>query len=249
MNYILFSKKEGFEDGAQKIKIESICKGKSCQVMEIQDLLRLKIENTHPLLYCLTNEISVLSQVKILEERGFKIVNLKGISMGMLKFEAQQFMRLQGIKVPNSTKLLRESFLTNHKNNINHPLYIKSQKQADVVVYCKNYDESLANLTSLKIKDAYYIEEAVENINMTLNKFYYINGTVVNMKENNEYEIPTWIQKILANISEILNLEVFSADMFLDLKNKEYFCIDINPASAFFKSDKGREIFVDKILI
>ncbi|MHB1316541.1 MAG: hypothetical protein ACYCZW_01655 [Minisyncoccota bacterium] len=248
MNYILISKKEGFEDGAKKIQAESKFRSKDCEVIEIQDLLKLKIQDTRPLLYCLTNKSSILSHVRILEERGFKIVNFKGILGGMLKFEVQQSMKLRGIKVPYSIKPLRESFLVNN-NLINYPLYIKSQRQADAVLYCKNYSQGLANLASLKIEDTYYIEEAVEDINMTLNKFYYIKGTVVNMKEISGYKTPGWIQEILANISKALTLEVFSADMFIDLKNKEYLCIDINPASAFFKSDKGREVFIDKIFI
>ncbi len=162
-----------------------------------------------------------------------------------LKFTMQQKVFADGVCIPKSSLIFKHI----RTETTRYPLFINSQKQADIVIYAQNNDEFRGKMASIKNISGYYIEEAIIEKGMVLKKFYYINGTMVEMNSVSMSEIPKWLNKVLTTISQSLHLEVFSVDIFVNWSSEKYYCIDINPASAFFNSDTARKEFVKNILL
>lgn len=52
------------------------------------------------------------------------------------------------------------------------------------------------------------------------------------------------ISTVLNNISKVIKLDTFSADFIVNKYLKVFWCIDVNPASAFFNCDEARKNFI-----
>lgn len=251
MNYILFSKNEQFRAGAEMVRLEALKQNKQCEIIEIGNIANennLKRFSDKPSLgYFLTNDVSISLCVKILKRTGINIINKVFLSENSQKFTLQQKARGCGINIPKSVSMPNINQID--KLDLKYPLYIKSQKQGDLVIYNKDTKEFNKNILTINNITDYYLEEAVEGEDLTLRKFYFIKGSVVGMDMTDLGDIPEWFNTVLKNISQSLGLEVFSTDIFINLHSREYFCIDINPASSFFKSKIAREEFVKNILI
>ncbi|HBD24900.1 MAG: hypothetical protein A2566_00935 [Candidatus Zambryskibacteria bacterium RIFOXYD1_FULL_40_13] len=251
MNYILFSKNELFREGAEKIKIEAQKQNKQCEVLEIHSItkngiLRQKIDNTS-LVYFLTNDVCIPEYIELLKKKGAYIVNEAPLSGDLKKYILQNKVKNNGVRVPKNICLSSDK--ETGRLNLKYPVYIKSQKQGSLVIYNLNPDELNKNIISIGNINEFYFEEAVEIKGFVLRKFYYIKEVIIDMDKKNTDPVPDWLYIVLKNISLSLKLEVFSSDIFVNWSSQEYFCIDINPASSFFKSEKARKEFVRNILI
>jgi hypothetical protein len=248
MNCILFSRYEGFEEGAKRICAEAILQRKSCTVIEIRDLVdsikrqALVAAGSH--IYFLTNDKFIPFYSEFLKSLGVEIINERFLSGDASKFILQEKLRLSGIVVPKSLWIPEQS-MTDSINTLRFPIFIKSQKQADFVKYVEGIDELKKQIKIVPCIGELYFEEAVESEAMELKKFYCVKGSTVVDSEG----IPEWLDTVFRHISQSLGLQVFSADMFIDWSKKEYYCIDVNPASAFFNSNEARTIFVRECLI
>jgi D-alanine-D-alanine ligase-like ATP-grasp enzyme len=251
MNYILYSKNESYKEGAEKIKTETLRQNKKCKIIEISCISSIKkLERTKKekgLLYFLTNDNSIPGCIELLKDTDIKIINKPLLSNNVSKFVLQQIVKKNGICIPKSILPYKNIGVIN--DNIRYPIFIKSQKQASVVMYTKNKIDFKKNKITIGDLNKYYLEKAIENKKLILNKFYYTRGSIINIDSVDTEKVPAWFHVILNNIAKSLELEVFSVDIFINWSKKKYSCIDINPAPAFFKSDKSRENFVKNILI
>lgn len=250
MNYIVVSRFEEFLSGAQKIEQGAKNANKECTIVDIENLLDetvvLQIKAKQSIIYFLTNDLSIPKYCKVLNEIGTRIINFDLLSSHPPKYELQKKVSSCGVLVPKSTYPIPDNI--DATSEIQFPLYIKSQKQASEVFYVKNNIEFEKIIKSLIDIKNYYIEQAIDENRYVLEKIYYIDGNIILLNHNTEQDIK-WLLDILNIISKSLGLEVFSVDIFLDLKNKNYYCIDINPASSFFKRDDARAEFIKKLLI
>jgi len=251
MNYIIFSQSEQFYAGAEKIRLEAFKQNMLCEIIEIKNIANNKtlknLMDKSSLAYFLTNDPCIPVCVKVLKKMGINIVNEVFLSGNSEKFTLQHKIKEKGIHTPRSVSL--SDIKQIDRLDLKYPLYIKSQKQGDVVIYNIDVNELRKNIMPIKNTNEYYLEEAVDSDDLILRKFYYIRGSVVDMNDPNINNLPNWFSIVLKNISSSLGLDVFSADIFINWSNGKYFCIDVNPASSFFKSEKACEEFVKKILI
>ena len=252
MNYILISKFEGFREGAERIKEEAKNQKKDCEIIEIQNIVdKMSVEyinKQNSLIYFLTNDSCVKSCIRCLKKSGTKVIGKKLLSGDVSKFFLQEKIKGAKICTPKSIPLPTDTKMSLH-NKISFPLFLKSQEQVSTVDYMTNKFEFIKKLSTINNRDDFYLEEAIEDSGMILEKFYYINGSVFIMKSIEAKFNNNWIQKILKRISLSLELEVFSTDIFVNWSTKKYFCIDINPAPAFFNSRNARVEFVNNVLI
>ena len=245
MNYIVFSKDEAFRDGAEKIKSEALLHNKTCELIEIGDVA----ENTLPqdigsLVYFLTNNALVGEKVNFFKKRGVRVVNEKALLGDVSKFFLQDTLRENRIHVPKSILTSGDGA---RPEELQYPMFIKSQYQASTVIKVENESELEKHMKNINNTGTYYFEQAVTEENFLLQKYYYIHGTGLSIDYKDA--APQWLCLILENMSRALNLEVFSADIFINWATKDYYCIDINPASSFFMSDGARSEFIKSILV
>ena len=252
INYILFSKNEGYQEGAEKIRTEALRQNKNCEIIEIHNLSNKKVlekmKQKKSLVYLLTNDDYIPIYVELLKNINIKIINESLLSKNLLKFVLQERIKRNGVCIPNSIWVSDKSEL-NNLNKIEYPIFIKSQKQASKIILVKNEMEFYKKIKSINNINEYYIEKAIDAKEYILKKYYCVKGSIIDMDFLTDKKIPAWLKAILKNISKSLEAEVFSVDIFINLSNKNYFCIDINPASSFFRSDLAREKFVKNILI
>ena len=180
--------------------------------------------------YFLTNDFDVKKYYYRLEDAGWTIINSGGLKKEYTKFAMQSALQKNSIKVPHSfVKLVR--------NNWKFPLYIKSYRQLSYVVCAKNVqDVKNAKKIFNCQKEKYYFENAVDERKMLLHKVYYVKGKTLCC---GTYQIS---DKVMNDISRILELDIFSVDMFIS-HNGDYRVIDINPAPALYRSVKMRDAF------
>jgi len=250
MNYIFLSEKESFNNGAEKIQQEAFLQTKECKIIDLESIFNERIlleDGKKPLCYFLTNDFNLPLYVELLREIGLKIVNDKFLSGSSLKFVLQQKIKRGGVNTPKSTWITSKD--PDLLKSIQYPFFLKDQKQAGIVEYVENKIKLAEKLKAVQNIKGIYFEEAVEKSPMFLKKFYYIIGSVIDMDTTTKEPVPLWLESVFKKISQSLDLEVFSADVFVDLLAKDYSCIDVNPAPAFFKSDIACSEFVKNVFI
>lgn len=245
MNYIVFSENEGFREGAEKIKKEALLHGKPCEIIEIGNIAKDGTLGQGVLVYFLTNSGSVLEGVRFFKKEGSEIVNERALLGDVSKFSLQEKLRSHNIHVPRSALIGNRQKLP---EELQYPIFVKSQRQASIVICVENKEDLEKQPKEIPNLNEYYFEQAIGE-GFLLQKFYYIEGKSLSIESIYKDAVPEWLCLILKEISQVLDLEVFSADIFIDWATKNYYCIDINPASSFFMSDDARLEFVRSILI
>jgi hypothetical protein len=182
--------------------------------------------------YFMTNDFDTEFYFKILELSGWSVVNRSGLEKKRTKFETQQVLGRNGVKVPESSdsaNLWQGQF----------PVYIKSQKQLSHVRLAKDQQELSRSVAFFeKKREPYYFERAVDDGGSELHKIYYIAGKAF---FSGKYRLSS---RILDEISHALDLEIFSADIFISAGGA-YRVIDINPAPGLYRSEEARTAFAD----
>ena len=253
MNIIVYSKEEGFEGGVKKLGDESSQCGKTCEIIEIKELPGLLkrgyFETIQFNIYFLSSDYRISHFIDIIKKKNQTVVNEAFLIRGIIvsKFESLERVRRGGIHIPRQIQLTYDD--NNFLDKLIMPVFIKSKSPRGLVIRV-NDKKSLNNrLESLPEKQNYYLEENVKNKDNIELKIYYINGDAYAQEIcGANTDIPSWFRVVLDKISKCTELDVFSADFFIDWGKEEYYCFDINHASSFYKSEKAREVFISKIL-
>ena len=162
----------------------------------------------------------------------------------MNKYSVQNCLRNVEIKVPKSIMLSNQDY-GEAIEKCGLPLYVKSQKQADTIIYTSTEEGFDRTVLELPIKN-FYFEEGVDLNEFHLEKIYYVDEYIESSKL--DFVITDDLKSILKNISQALNLEIYSGDIFFSNTDDDYRCIDINPAPGLFHSTKARVNFAKYVL-
>lgn len=253
MNIIVYSKKEGFEDGVKKLRDDSFQFGKICKIVETKDLFYLMskryFETTQHCIYFLSSDYRIPQFIKLIKKKNQFVINEAFLTRDILtsKFESLKRARRVGVCTPKH--ILLPFSKHNVVDNFMMPAFIKSKNPRGLVTYVNDKESLNSNLESLSEKKNYYLEENVKCKDNFELKIYYINGVTYAQKTyDTEANIPNWFRNVLDKISKCTGLNVFSADFFVNWAEKKYYCFDVNLASSFYKSDDARAMFIGKIL-
>ncbi len=239
---IIISHKENFANATELIL--SLC---SANKMDARISYLNEFDSTlstyDDIIFYLTNDDLAGEHCQIHLARGAKVINKEFLLGNKTKLYLQQKARRAGVSVPNSITLESFKNLSEITKKIDFPFYIKSMRHVHDIFRIKNKNELLKIEGSLDKSLNFYIEEAVDGCGRNLEKYYWINDKTFS-RNGNAYRAD--IVLALEKIADALNFEIFSADFMVG--NNDYFCIDINPAPAFFGSSDAREAFVDFVL-
>jgi len=243
---IVISKKEPFENGARAIL--EVCHEVTldAKLVFLEDIfLSQDFDNVNDItaFYFLTNDPNLELYIEYFSRRGIFVVNKKFYNFNRSKFSIQDRLRRGGVLVPPSVAAKNKLMLFSASEHIGFPCHVKSQKQASVVIEAGN-KEALQRILRETNELDIYLERSVNNKSHVLKKFYFVSGGIYTKDKNENFSIT--IKSILESISNILQLDIFSADIFLENKGS-YQCIDINPAPGLFNSKLSRKRFVEYI--
>jgi len=180
--------------------------------------------------YFMTNDFDTERYFEKFASYGWVIVNKKGLQNKHTKFHMQKILKRHGISAP-------KNMAGGKKWKGTYPVYIKSFRQMSHVRLVRNKKE-LCRETSFfrRIKEPYYLEQAVKKEKMILHKIYHIRNRTIS------YGCHKIKEEVMQKVSKALSLDIFSADIFISPVG-EYRIIDINPAPGLYKSEKARSLF------
>jgi D-alanine-D-alanine ligase-like ATP-grasp enzyme len=156
------------------------------------------------------------------------------------KLEIQNILNKNQINTPHQ---ISYSDLQEDKH---FPLFCKENKHGGIVfqIYKKS---ALNNFFDKFDKNDFYLEQSILDKDSIPKEFkvYYVNGNVYSQDEVFNL-INDKIKEVCIKIAESLNnLETFSVDIMQT--SKEYYVVDVNPASGFFLSSGARKAFLNSI--
>lgn len=228
-NVVIFiSKYENTLNGAFLLKKEL----KFCNIIFIEDYINnkknIKIDNS--IIYFLCNSPLIKKVIELLDNNCY-VYNKKYYLNNYKKKDVQILLNKNKIIVPRIINYL------NLKES-DFPIFCKENNHVGITFQVYNKITLKKFFERFNIKD-FYLEKKVNSENKEF-KVYYVNNNIYyndNKKNNKE------IKNICYKISRILNLELFSVDFIKE--KKDYYIIDVNPASAFYLSPKARKSFID----
>lgn len=242
-NYLIVSEQENYLDAARLIVDEAKRTKKICKIVFIEKMMidsnSATILPKGGCVYFLTNHYLVSIFAAVLRMQDFQIINGDFVSREKSKLYVQARLKNKGISVPQfrfspEQKICYKKF------------YCKSFSHATFVKYLKNNRDFFSFRQLFSDKDFHYFESALSEKKFKEYKYYSILGKFIPPKAAFKTAA---IIKDIAKIANLLMLEAFSVDIIVDERTSKYWVIDVNPASAFFKSTAARREFVKKLLI
>lgn len=238
MFYVIISAKERFENAAERILTD--CKQAN---VDASIILIEKFTTVGPFfkdkVFFLTNDHSVSEWSKKLSDEGAYVINEDFLRGERSKFYVQKTLKGAGVLVPEHADIHDLRSLRSACLVLKFPIFLKSMEHVHNVFNGKNEADIVKFWLATDKSHKWYLEESIEGERMVLEKYYCIFGKYFNMHDK---ELTADIVNILNLISKILKLNVFSVDVVFDGIN--YYCIDVNPAPALFRSAFARKYFV-----
>lgn len=145
--------------------------------------------------------------------------------------------------VPNNLSLSQIKGKIIPKDKITFPVLIKNKHHCVPVIKIKNENSFVYSFKKIKKPNEWYAEENVADKYCSLQKFYFTFNKIsppCNITQKTYRQTAT----AMRNISKILKLDAFSADFIINEHSKVFWCIDVNPASAFFNCNESRKNFI-----
>ncbi len=233
---IILSKEENFIGSALKLKKESLIDTEIIYMEDIMEERQINMFCKDDIIYFLSNNNLIVSVIKYIEATGCYIINKNFLLCNYKKDEVQKLLKNNGIKVPN---IILYSDLEENR----FPIFCKENKHTGITFQAYNkltIDEFFSKFDVKK----FYLEEVIQsNISETY-KIYFVFGKVFGKSNNSR--INCKIKELCCRISNVLKeIEAFSIDVIKSLDS--YCVIDLNLASGFYLSDKGRKEFLNII--
>lgn len=237
MLHILFSKDEKFYDGASLITLECLAKGLPTIMSDISNF-SIEDYSSSDQVFFLTNKKQVSGLAAELIDRNVFVFNAKFLSKERTKLIIQKCAADAGISTPNILGV-KKDVLSSPK----FPIYFKFNNHAQKTYMVETLADLEMFISNYNSQDDWYIEEAVDGPGRRLMKFYWVKGSC--FCRDNEKTFRQDVKKAMENIAISFSLDVFSADFIIS--HNFYWCLDINPAPAFFNSSAARENFVKAV--
>lgn len=246
---IIISKKESFREGADLILKEAVSANLKARILYLEEIV-LSHENvfypSKEVLYFLVNDQTLSRFVDYFSfQPKTMLINNKFYQKDRSKFSIQNILFRSKISVPISLAVQDHSLIIQESSSIGFPLFLKSQKQADVVIEVNNKKELKKHLETQDNFADLYIEQSMISRYSAIRKFYFVNNE---SWDDHETVLSTKMNDLLKRISLHLGLDVFSADIFVGSDEADYSCIDVNPAPALFKCGTGRSALIKCVL-
>ena len=245
---IVISKKESFENGARAILEVCHKAALDAKLVFLEEiLLSQDFNNVSDItaFYFLTNDPNLELYIEYFSRRGIFIANKKFYNFDRSKFSMQDRLRAGGVLVPPSVTAKDKLMLFSESGRIGFPCYVKSQKQVSVVIEAVDKEE-LQRILHETTESDIYLEKSVSTKSSVLKKFYFVSGGIYTKDKDEDENFSIVMKPVLESISNILQLDIFSADVFLENKGS-YQCIDINPAPGLFNSKLSRKKLAEYI--
>ena len=240
---VIISKTEPYLNGATLIKEACASLQLNCDILYIEDVLSdekmfFQKHKSGRLIYFLTNVDSVPKCANYFEYSPRNtLINRDFLISRKTKFSVQTRLRLAGVNVPDSLIVTDENLFGEILQRLRLPLYIKSQQQTSIVIRVETEKEFHDNILGRSAEN-FYFEESANLEKFYLEKIYYVDGYIES--KNEEFVITDILRTELKNISNVLNLDVYSADIFVSINSDTYLYIDINPSPGLFQSSEAR---------
>jgi len=252
--FIITSNKEDYFDAAKLIKRESTKYHFPTKIVKLDPSKKWTLPNqtteTKVVVFLLTNDKKIIKDVVRLRRRfgNLEIINLSYLKSFTTKKETQERLSKGGIITPKIFALDRALGL---KNKFKYPIFIKSNFHCTAVLIINN-KQSLTNFLQSKLltnNSDWYVEENLRSQENILEDIYFVNGEIFGTKRTRASE---QLNKAAKKISTLLEIDVFSAGFFVKSNSNQYWCFDINPAPAMFRSIFARQAlvkFTNKLLV
>jgi hypothetical protein len=240
MFYIVISQDKKYYKSANLIKKEYL--STQAIVISIEKLKRISCKK-EDIIFFMTIDERIKQFISSSHFKKAKIINKKYITGRQEKSYINKKARAAGVNGPAiAININLKTELD--KNQIEPPVYIKSEKHSGGVFRIKNKTEfkKIANSFNLLNNGKWYMEKALDLQGRRVEKIYSVSGLCFRY---NGQKPRSGIIKTMNLIKNTFLLDVFSVDFIISKRN--HWCIDINHAPGFFKSDFGRKIFVNFI--
>lgn len=250
MLVVITSFDEKFNEGAERIKLESEFWEIPCKIIALSDKINdcsfiCDISNKD-FVYFLTNNMSVIKfYLPYFLSKGCFIANKEFFRNPKSKLEAQNIIKKIGVFIPKNFIFNQIKEHVIFKEKMSYPLFIKNKNHCMPITKIQNENNLISHFKNLKKPNEWYIEENMASQYRNLQKLYFTFGKIT--PRNIVQKIPRQITNALRDISKVLKLDSFSADFIIEESSRGYWCIDINPASAFFLCDKARKNFLEYV--
>lgn len=229
---ILVSKQDKYYYSYIKLKDESRI---PTNIYYIEDLI-MKNENVNfnnHVVYFLCNSSLVHKVINKYKNINCYFINQKFFEKDYSKLEVQQLLKKKGICTP-------EIHIFDGKEKINYPIFCKENSHVGINFVAYSENTLVKFFSKFNVSD-FYCEEIIKGGKES--KLYFINGTVF---DNSKSVRNNRINELFEQLSKILNLESFSADIISIEENDTV--IDINPNSGFYGSNIARENFIKYVV-
>ena len=217
--------------------IKKINEETSIKVIFMEDYIIAKNKlQKGSVVYVINNDERVFKQfINSQNVKECKIINKQYYLKNLNKEKIQQILNNNNILVP-------KIFDYNNLNN-NFPVMCKSKNHT---IFTGKFDnkKTLEFFLQDKNIDDFYFEEVIDKNKFFEYKLYFVNKEFFFYDDVNKLTIKN-LSNVLNTISSILNLEVYSIDIFTN--GTKTFIIDINPSAGFYKSKQARKKLISII--
>ena len=197
------------------------------------------------ILYFLTNDPIVSENLDIANHTGVYIVNGKYLISKTVKSDTMARLDLADIVTPNRWIISdSDGFSKQISRELDYPVYLKNEQHGKAI---KVPDESIMSttLSSIDLRDGWYIEKAVDDNNRVHKKVYFVGNELFTDGET-DIAFNTDIKKKIISVIQTLALDVSSIDILIGAS--DYYLIDVNHCPALFNSVNAQLAFAELIL-
>lgn len=229
---ILVSKQDKYYYSYIKLKDESKI---PTNVYYIEDLFmdNEAVNLNNHVVYFLCNSSLVHKVINKYKNINCYFINQKFFEKEYSKLDVQQLLRKNSIYTP-------EIHTFDGKEKINYPIFCKENSHAGINLVAYSENTLVKFFSKFDISD-FYCEEIIKDGKES--KLYYVNESIY---DNSKIIKNKGMNELFKNISKILKLESFSADIICT--EKENVVLDINPNSGFYGSNIARKNFIKYIV-
>lgn len=225
---IFLSKKENYIKSAVKIKKQA---NFPVEILYVEDYVKNKNIIKNSIIYFLCNSYLIKD---IINKKLYNcyIYNKNFFKYNYEKLEMQLLLKSKNIKIP-------ELISKEHIDKINSPVFCKENKHGGIVLktYTRN---TILRFFEKFNKDDFYLEKSID-LKEEL-KLYFVKNKIFSKTNINNS-----VKKIVIEVSQNLDLEIFSLDLVKDIRD-DYYVIDVNPSAGFYMLDSARGCLINDII-
>lgn len=244
MFHIVLSKNEKYFNAAVRLVDVCRCVRVTVDLINIEELNIARVVKEESFFF-LTNNPSVGVLVRDLLSRGNIVINGKYLTGERLKSVTQKRLNTAGISIPKIISTIKFESAGRSVDIATFPAYVKSETHGNGAYRVENLEDCNYLFSKFNQNLDWYIEEAVDNPKRLFQKVYWVAGCSFARDEEPMPRID--IESAMIKIGREFLFDIFSADFVVD--DFDYWCVDVNPAPALYRSTNARIAFADHIRV